>query len=477
MRLIISLHFILLACIVLCQANICTANTVEESSGQVWEVGSKRWDVGEEERFAAWVETTITEDFFLRYDIPIDCANVPYAIRWIYARSNHLPAAATTEDGHLIGQWSTNWGSLPTNTLWYRDRRFRAALLHMLTVTSTRTLPADTYPIRISPDAVQAGTVFIGEGHAGIVGRIVQDGSMYSPIQTWEATLPRKVTKLRQGSYFATWPDLDAGSGLVKFRWPIFSDGRWRYLAAQDQPFYSLEEYDPKLWNTDKFFDEEVAKKIDPKQYDPADRVRLITNSIYDYLKVRVALVQAGYRHCRQGNCPEGSYLWEVYSTPGRDDMIVFEIEHLLELIKADNLDKEAIKKTMEGMLIPIGDGKTVSLNYIVENDRWLSHNPGDSIEARWGLYKCDMIRSRIQDSLKTIGFVEQRYASTDPGYAEYIRNLRLANISSLQEEERRAGCTTTNTNINTDTDTDIHHVSPFQNKPLWPTLEIRREY
>ena len=102
--------------------------------------------------------------------------------------------------------------------------------------------------------------------------------------------------------------------------------------------------------------------------------------------------------------------------------MIIFEIEHLLELIKANNLHMEAIKKNMEGMVIPIGEGKTVTLNYVVENYRWLSHNPGDSIEARWGLYKCDMIRSRIQESRQTIDFVDQRYDTTDPDYANYSR-------------------------------------------------------
>ena len=468
MRSSFSRYLVFLACIVLCWASICSAYTVEASSRQVWEVGSKRWDVGDEQRFAAWVEETITEDFFIRYDIPIDCANVPYALRWIYARINYLPAAATTEDGRLIGHWSIAWNYLPTSKYWYQDRRFRAALLHMLAVTSTRTLPADTYPIRITPDSVMAGTVFIGEGHAGIVGRIVLDGSMYSPIQTWEATLPRKVTKLRQGSFFATWPDINAGSGLVKFCWPIFFDGRWRYLAKQDHPFYSLEEYDPKLWNTDKFFDQEVAKRIDPEQYDPAERVRLITGAIYSYLKARVSLVQEGYRHCLLGNCPEGSYLWEAYSTPGRDDMIVFEIEHLLELIKANNLNMEAIKKNREGMVISIGEGKTVTLNYVVENYLWLSHKPGDSIEARWGLYKCDMIRSRIQESRQTIDFVDQRYDTTDPDYANYIRNLRLANISWLQKEEERAGCSNPQT---------LTQEKPLiQKKPLWPTLEIRQE-
>ena len=84
----------------------------------------------------------------------MDCADVPYAVRWIYARIAHLPAAATTKDGQLIGHWSTEWGKLPTHPEWHKDLRFRKALLHMLSETTTRTLPLDTYPVRIDPDSL-----------------------------------------------------------------------------------------------------------------------------------------------------------------------------------------------------------------------------------------------------------------------------------------------------------------------------------
>ena len=76
----------------------CLGETLKESPLQVWRVGDRRWTVEEEQRFGEWVEENITEDFFIRHKIPVDCADVPYAIRWIYARIAHLPAAATTKD-------------------------------------------------------------------------------------------------------------------------------------------------------------------------------------------------------------------------------------------------------------------------------------------------------------------------------------------------------------------------------------------
>src|SRR4030043_208278 len=126
------------------------AGTLKESSLQIWKVADRRWTVQEEHRFAKWVEKNITEDFFIRYKIPVDCADVPYAVRWIYARIAHLPAAATTKDGKLIGQWTTDWKHLPTNPSWHEDLRFRTSLLRMLSETTTKTLPLDTYPIRVA---------------------------------------------------------------------------------------------------------------------------------------------------------------------------------------------------------------------------------------------------------------------------------------------------------------------------------------
>lgn len=417
------------------------AGTSRESPGQVWQVGANRWDTAQEQRFAEWMEKTITEDFFIRYKIPVDCADVPYALRWIYARIAHLPAAVTTGDGHLLGHWSTAWSGLPTAKEWYRDRRFRQSLLAVLQKTTTETLPLDTYPIRIANGSVAAGAVFIGEGHSGIVGRIVYDGSTYSPVQTWEATLPIRVTKLRQRNYFASWTDSEASNGLVRFRWPVLAGGRWQLLSDREHPYYSLEQYSRVFCRPGEPFDQAVARRIDPTPYDPAKRVRLIIDSIHRYLLERVALVQAGFKHCRRGNCPEGSTLWEEYSTPGRDDVISFQITHLQRLIKEHGLDNEGLAITMETMVIPINAGQTVTVQHVVQNRLWLSHNPGDSIDARWGLSKCDMIRSQIQSSLVALDFSEQRYRSTDPLYADRRHEQTMSKLMWLQNQGKIAGC------------------------------------
>jgi hypothetical protein len=139
--------------------------------------------------------------------------------------------------------------------------------------------------------------------------------------------------------------------------------------------------------------------------------------------------------------------------------MIAYEIQHLLKIIKDNRLNEGAVKKMMKGMNIPIEDGQTVGLDYIVQNYPWLSHDPGDSIEARWGLCRCEMISVGIQNALRALDFVEQRYGTTDPEYADYVRSLRLMDLKRLREEGKRTGC---------------NGLQPLpQEKPLWPTLKI----
>ena len=210
------MRFFLILFLLVVIATPSLGETLNESSFQVWKVGDRRWTVEEESLFGKWVEENITEDFFVRYKIPVDCADVPYAIRWIYSRIAHLPAAATTKDEKWIGHWSTEWKHLPTHSEWHKDRRFRAALLFAISETTTRTLPLDTYPIRIDPESVTPGTpFFVTESHSGVIAHVSLDGSQAHPLQTWESTVPAKIQKMSQKNFLSTRPESTTHSGLV----------------------------------------------------------------------------------------------------------------------------------------------------------------------------------------------------------------------------------------------------------------------
>ncbi|MGZ3512452.1 MAG: hypothetical protein ACXU93_00765 [Thermodesulfobacteriota bacterium] len=418
------------------------AETAKESPLQVWKVGDRRWTVEEEHRFGRWVEKNITEDFFIRYKIPVDCADVPYAVRWIYARIAHLPAAAITKDGILIGHWSTKWGKLPTHPEWHKDARFRKALLHMLTETTTRTIPLDTYPVRIDTDSITPGTVFfITESHSGIIGRVVLDGSTVHPLQTWEATSPVKLQKMSERDFLTTRPESTIFSGLVKFRWPVFENGRWKYLPVGAHPFYSLEQYSASFSEDHADFVEAVAKRIDPTDYDPWEKMEKVLDNTVQYVRERVPIVLAGYERCHRGGCPEGSDLWEVHSTPNRDGKIILLMDHLRHLIESTHPHQNAVKEMMKEISIPIQKRQSITFYHLYQNYHWLSPHPDDSIEARWGLRKCEMILSQIRTAEKSIAFIESTYRKKDPKYADYSVRQQQEATQRLLEEWRKSRC------------------------------------
>ncbi len=418
------------------------AETMKESPLQIWKVGDRRWTDEEEHQFGKWVEKNVTEDFFIRYKIPVDCADVPYAARWIYARIAHLPAAASTKEGILIGHWSTEWGKLPTHPEWHKDLRFRKALLHVLTETTTRTLPLDTYPVRIDTDSVTPGTVFfITESHSGIIGRVILDGSSVHPLQTWEATSPVKLQKMSERDFLTPRPESTIYSGLVKFRWPISENGHWKYLPAREHPFYSLEQYSASFSEGYTDFVEAVAKRIDPRDYDLWEKTEKVLDNTVQYVRERVPIVLAGYQRCHKGGCPEGSDLWEIHSTPNRDGKVTLLMDYLHHLIESTDPQQDAVKEIMKEISIPIQKGQSITFYHLYQNYLWLSPHPEDSIEARWGLKKCEMILSQIQSGENSIAYIERTYRNKDPKYADFSIRQQQEVTRRLIEEWDRSEC------------------------------------
>jgi hypothetical protein len=420
----------------------CFSQTLNESPDQVWEVGDRRWTIEEEHRFGKWVEETITEDFLIRYKIPTDCADAVYAIRWIYARIAHLPAAATTKEGKWIGHWSTDWKHLPTHSEWYRDERFRAALLYLFPRTWTGTLPFDTYPVRISPDSITPGTLFLEtESHAGIIGHVFLDGSQVHPLQTWESAFPVKVQKLSLRYFFSARPEFRTRSGLVKFRWPIFENGEWKYSPVEEHPFYSEEQYTSDFCKGYADFVEAVARRIDPINYSPMEKIIKVIGTVTHLLRERISVVLAGYQQCRNGGCPEASELWEIYSTRGRDGMIISLMDYLSQIIESNHLDQEMVKGMMEAIPIDISENQSVTLYHVYQNHLWLSPHPEDSIEARWGLKKCEMIHTEIRTTNNSIDFINRAYRQKDPEYADFAIRQQQYVLQRLSEEWTRSEC------------------------------------
>jgi hypothetical protein len=159
------------------------------------------------------------------------------------------------------------------------------------------------------------------------------------------------------------------------------------------------------------------------------------------YVRERIPIILEGHQRCQKGKCPEGSDLWEVYSTPNRDGRIILLMDHLHHLIELNHLDPGAIKEMMEGISIRIRPGQSITFYHLYHNYLWLSPHPEDSIEARWGLKKCNIILSRLRSAENSINFIERTYRKIDPKYADFSIQQQKEITRRLIDEWARSEC------------------------------------
>ena len=95
----------------------------------------------------------------------------------------------------------------------------------------------------------------------------------------------------------------------------------------------------------------------------------------------------------------------------------------------------------MEATAFDIGNKETVDLCHIYRNREWLSYDPDDPIPMRWGLMKCEMIRSKLKTLRDAIVFVENTYGEEDPAYARRIIRQYERDIEKLTKEQQRSQC------------------------------------
>ncbi|HUL29387.1 MAG TPA: hypothetical protein VLZ03_02945, partial [Thermodesulfobacteriota bacterium] len=80
-------------------------------------------------------------------------------------------------------------------------------------------------------------------------------------------------------------------------------------------------------------------------------------------------------------------------------------------------------------------------LYHVYQNHLWFSPHPEDSIEARWGLKKCEMIHAQTRTTQNSIAFIERTYRKKDPRYADFSIQQQELLLGRLTEEWTRSGC------------------------------------
>lgn len=143
----------------------------------LWKV-ENQWSTEWENKYAQWVRENVGPDFFQRYKISTDCADIAFAFRWIFARNNALPAANKLPGSSSMFTHESlkqEWAKLPTDSEWSKDKRFLAALNYLMRMVYTHSLMDDSYPIKISKETFIEGThhlsIYEHSGHTLFVSR------------------------------------------------------------------------------------------------------------------------------------------------------------------------------------------------------------------------------------------------------------------------------------------------------------------
>jgi len=121
--------------------------------------------------------------------------------------------------------------------------------------------------------------------------------------------------------------------------------------------------------------------------------------------------------------------------------MIVLLMGHLSKIIELNHLDKELTRKVMEAISIDISENRSVTFYDVYQNCSWLSPHPKDSIEARWGLKKCEMIQAQIRTARNCVVFIKTLYGKKDPSYADFAIRQQQEILWRLNEDWKNSEC------------------------------------
>ncbi len=369
----------------------------DKRNSNIW-VARNQWNDNWEREYAAWLQREVKSDFFMKYNIPTDCADALIGYRWIFSRIYSLPVGNIVSDtGSLFGHFSMRrqWENLPTSANWYDDRLFLAALNYVMDMTSTRTIMAsDGFPVAITKKGLQAGTFIVsqtnGSGHMRTITENYFDDPSELPLFTHSSTAPRELRPLYREAFIdQAWP-IRGTREIMAFRWPVVSGNSWSLNRKENDSRYSNEQFDGALQGKYYSFIQFVLTRV-KDNYDPFSLVATGVSDIVNYTNIRIKIVRDGYNYCQSHNCAPGTQAYEDWSTPNRDSKYLLKFTEIEDLVKAFDPMYPGLyahwKESLTSTVVDVeGHSLTLEkLRYLFEK-KLTSYNPSDPILRRWGL-------------------------------------------------------------------------------------------
>jgi hypothetical protein len=410
--------------------------STEKPSSPLW-IATQSWSEDWEKKYAEWIEKNLTIDFFQKNNLSVDCADVPYALRWIFSRINSLPAMATlagtnTVISHEVAR--SAWDNLPTHKEWNKDQKFLAALNWILDVTYTGSLFLDSYPIAINDHTVLAGVTHMLSSHAEIISRVSR-GISDVPVTMTSSSVPRAVRIMNQRAFLDQYAVKASLGGFMRFRWPVKSGDGWKMTAKESMPSYSLEQFQKNLCSDQTHFAFCLFEKTHLK-FAPKAIVKRILNDLETSLLFRQKTIIEGQIFCSQNDCSPGTDGWENWSTPSRDERLqeLFQnSENLSATLKQSEMFQDwlarykLLNRPSSFSLASFKDNLSAGL---------ISFDPRDSLSARWGdspVSVLESINSKYHDGIisREESIAASKSCRTSPGVCKENTDS-LTQFSSL---------------------------------------------
>jgi hypothetical protein len=371
---------------------------VTEDESQVIWAAENTWSWEWEKKYAEWIRANLDPKFFVRNGIKTDCADVAYAVRWIFSRIHKLPAANRLGSGSDLftnESMKAEWAKLPTHDDWTKDQRFRKALDYLLNLTYTHTLSKDTYAIGVAPESFLEGTIglFLREesGHTTLVNEINSSQGTRLPVYIVASTTPRDIRELNQSSLQDYGFRLDRKfGGILKPLWAEKNSKGWSLRAGKDMPYFSEAIYKPGFFKPGEMFVTAIFRRINPS-FDPPLVVKESFMTLIQTLETRKQVVKDGFEFCRTRDCSPGTSNFEAWSTPSRDKHVFEGVANAAEYTNQIGglypLARTYLREGLDSIVYETGQHKfSLELFYEMLKFGLPSSDPRDSIAQRWAL-------------------------------------------------------------------------------------------
>ncbi len=372
--------------------------TVSPSDAAVWETRNQ-WSSKWEKAYEHWVATEWNKNYFTQNNaykgLKMDCADLVYAMRAIFAAENGLPFAINdpTGSGNIISNRMTRFDGMTS------QQRKRAFVAYLYGVTSTKSLPRDSYPPRVNRNDLTSGSFLLTDEkshHAWTVKKFLPTGVPYLLFSSRPAktVMFERLEYPTMGFTFPNGLKPETHAGFRNFK-PIneLKKPAWQVSG------YSLEQYNIpyRSWRS------EMQKRMSTRGESSEELLERLLLSVCAGTKERVVAVNEGLAQLKkitqQGRQCMNAKEYDDYSTPSRDKRLIGNFEDLVNayynLRSKNRLGNgkyaRITTQIMQGKstsYCELNAGVSVSLGHVVAAglSGTLSSNPHDSLAARWGL-------------------------------------------------------------------------------------------